>query len=56
MGSTSGIAPNRWTGPYVTYDDNTHNMKPDKTYQRGDLPAPYVNQDLWRGFSAGTDG
>jgi hypothetical protein len=30
--------------PYITYDDNTHNMKPDETYQRGDLPAPYVNQ------------
>ena len=30
--------------PYIVYDDNTHNMKPDETYQRGDLPAPYVNQ------------
>jgi hypothetical protein len=32
--------------PYVKYDDNTHEMRPDNTYQRGDLPAPYVNDDL----------
>jgi len=30
--------------PYITYDDTTHNMKPDEVHQRGDLPAPYVNQ------------
>ena len=30
--------------PYVTYDDNTHNMTPDDTYQNEDLPSPYVNQ------------
>jgi hypothetical protein len=30
--------------PYVKFDDDTHNMQPDNTYQRGDLPSPYVNQ------------
>jgi hypothetical protein len=32
--------------PYIKYDDNTHEMLPDHNYQRGDLPAPYVNDDL----------
>jgi hypothetical protein len=50
--SAPGYGPDEWhrteqvDEPYVTYDDNTHNMKPDETYQRGDLPAPYVNQHL----------
>ena len=32
--------------PYVKFDDATHNYRPDDNYQRGDLPAPYVNDDL----------
>lgn len=48
--SAPGFGPDEWhrtehgDQPYVKYDDTTHNMRPDNTYQRGDLPAPYVNQ------------
>jgi hypothetical protein len=48
--SAPGYSPDEWhrmehgDQPYVKYDDNTHNMRPDNTYQRGDLPSPYVNQ------------
>jgi hypothetical protein len=50
--SAPGYSPDEWhrtehgDQPYTKWDDDTHNMRPDYTYQRGDLPAPYVNQDL----------
>ncbi len=48
--SAPGYSPDEWhrvehgDQPYIKYDDTTHNMRPDYNYQRGDLPAPYVNQ------------
>jgi len=48
--SAPGYSPDEWhrtehgDQPYIKYDDDTHNMRPDWNTQRGDLPAPYVNQ------------
>ncbi len=48
--SAPGYSPDEWhrvehgDQPYIKYDYDTHNMRPDNNYQRGDLPSPYVNQ------------
>lgn len=30
--------------PYIKWDDTTHNMRPDQTFQRGPVQGPYVKQ------------
>jgi hypothetical protein len=32
--------------PYVKWDDDTHNMRPDYNYQRDPIQGPYPKQDL----------
>ena len=31
---------------YIKWDDNTHEMRPDYTYQRDPVQGPYVHNDL----------
>lgn len=32
--------------PYIKWDDNTHEMRPDPIHQRGPVTGPYVHNDL----------
>ena len=45
MGTTdTGLRHEQWAVPYVKWDDSTHNMRSDPTYQRGPVEGPYVHQ------------